>query len=345
MYLHSIANAVPPHSFSQSSLLESFKASETLFKDLFQVNDEAWELGLKIFQGDSGIDTRHFAREDLQSLYTLDAGELNQLFEEEAPAMSVNALKKALDKSGTPVNEIDALFICTCTGYICPGITSHVAEQLGIRPDAYLNDMVGLGCGAAVPLVRVADAFIAANPDATVAAIAVESCSSVFYICSDFGAIISLCLFGDGASASIWKGTPGETGFRTNNFQTVHLPHHREKIRFVNDSGKLRNKLHVSVPGLAAKAVSQLYQKRSADKPKFLSHTGGRDVLNAIEEECKLAPIEESREILRRYGNTSSPSVMIALEEYLSKGDCEDNLWLTAFGAGFACHSFEMVRE
>jgi len=41
------------------------------------------------------------------------------------------------------------LLICTCTGYLCPGVTSYVAEQLGLRTDVFLQDLVGLGCGAA----------------------------------------------------------------------------------------------------------------------------------------------------------------------------------------------------
>ena len=34
-----------------------------------------------------------------------------------------------------PPAAIDALFVSTCTGYLCPGISSHLAEQAGMRPD------------------------------------------------------------------------------------------------------------------------------------------------------------------------------------------------------------------
>ncbi|MDF1753121.1 MAG: 3-oxoacyl-[acyl-carrier-protein] synthase III C-terminal domain-containing protein [Verrucomicrobiales bacterium] len=299
----------------------------------------------KILTGDSGIGTRHFSTNDPTELFELSAGQLNHLFEQEAPAMAERALSQALDKASTLPQDLDALFVCTCTGYLCPGVSSYVAEKMGMRGDVYLQDIVGLGCGAAVPTIRSAHGFLTANPEATIGVIAVESCSSAFFIDDDFGVLISLCLFGDGASASIWKSTPGETGYRADHFHTLHDPKNREKIRFVNHEGKLRNKLHLSVPNLAGKAVKTLYDKRTSDSPHVLTHTGGRDVLSAIKKSCSLDDIPESREALYEYGNTSSPSVLIALEGLLEKGASNDNLWLTSFGAGFACHSFEMLRS
>lgn len=298
----------------------------------------------KILTGDCGIDTRRFAVENPMELFNLNAGQLNQLFEREAPALSEKALAKALDRASLRPTDLDALFVCTCTGYLCPGISSYVAENMGMRPNIYLNDIVGLGCGAAVPTLRAAGGFVAANPEANVAVIAVETCSAAFFIDNDLGVLISLCLFGDGASASIWKGVPGPTGFRAGRFDTLHIPEEREKIRFRNDNGKLRNQLDRTVPKLAGAAVKTLYDKRVSPDPYVITHTGGRDVIETIEQECSLDQISESREILRRYGNTSSPSVLIALEEHLKGRQIRDDIWLTSFGAGFACHSFELNR-
>lgn len=340
MFIHSIASAFPKHKISQQKLWEFSKQHPVVA----ELSEKSFGLTEKILCGDSGIDTRHFAVENPCELFDLDAGQLNALFEKEAPEMTQTALERALAKAELTATDIDAVIICTCTGYICPGITSYVAEAMGMREDCYLQDIVGLGCGAAVPTIRSAHGFLAANPDATVAVVAVESCSSAFFIDNDFGVLISLCLFGDGASASIWKSQPGESGYRAHTFDTLHIPKDREKIRFVNDGGKLRNKLHITVPHLAGKAVERLYKKRTVDNPHFICHTGGRDVLETIEKRLEIDPIEESREVLAEYGNVSSPSVLIALEKFLDKAPGNDNLWLTAFGAGFACHSFEMSR-
>jgi alkylresorcinol/alkylpyrone synthase len=249
-----------------------------------------------------------------------------------------------LEEAGVTAKELDALFVCTCTGYLCPGVSSHVAEQLGMREDVYLNDVVGLGCGAAVPMLRAAEGFLAANPEATVATVAVEVCSAAFFIDDDPGVLISLCLFGDGAAAALWKGSGKDGQYRAEGFRTLHRPAEREKIRFVNQDGKLKNKLHRSVPEVAGEAVKGLFEKRLGDPDQVIAHTGGRDVVDALEEALPGFALGETRKVLRDYGNCSSPCVMFALEERMRNDGTDERLWLTSFGAGFSAHSFELVR-
>lgn len=299
---------------------------------------------LKILGGDSGIAKRHFALGDPDALFERGAEQLNRDFELEAPKLAAEALGKALEDGGLKASELDALLVCTCTGYLCPGVSSHVAESLGLRSDVYLNDVVGLGCGAAVPMLRAAHGLLAAQPEATVATVAVEICSAAFYLDDDPGVLVSLCLFGDGAAAAIWRGR-GEPGqLQAGEFRTLHQPENREKIRFVNAGGKLKNKLHRSVPELAGQAVGELFGMRSADPDRVLAHTGGRDVVEVLEEVLPGHDLAETWTVLRNYGNCSSPCVLFALEERLRHAGDDSRLWLTSFGAGFAAHSFEMWR-
>ena len=340
MFIHSIGSAFPPFQIRQREIWETVVDEP----EIRELAPRSRLLLRKIFSGDSGIENRYSTVSDQMRLFRMNPGELNHLFEKEAPALAEKALGGALSKISVTPSEIDALFICTCTGYLCPGVSSHVAEVVEMRSDIYLHDVVGLGCGAAIPTLRAVSGFLADNPDATVACVAVEICSSAFFLANDPGVLVSLALFGDGACATIWKNSPGESGYEAGNFQTLHRPEEREKIRFVNDRGFLRNKLHRAVPGLAADAVAQLYESRSNPNPRVLTHTGGRDVIEALEEKCGFDDLSESRETLRNYGNTSSPSVLIALEKHLDSGNTHDHLWLTTFGAGFACHSFELNR-
>ena len=226
------------------------------------------------------------------------------------------------------------------TGYLCPGPSSHIAESLGLRPDAYLCDLIGLGCGAAIPTLRAAHGYLAANPSHTVAVVAVEVSSAAFYINDEPGVLISLCLFGDGAAASILTGNPNYDDCRSfHGFDTHHVPAEREKIRFVNSAGKLKNQLHRSVPELAAKAVSTLYARLEKRPDQIIAHSGGRDVIESIESALPPFQLTETREVLRRHGNMSSPSVLFALKERMQNSPRNESLWLTAFGAGFAAHS------
>ncbi|GAA5116063.1 stilbene synthase [Luteolibacter yonseiensis] len=341
MYLRSLATAVPPNSFTQTTCWDAMRDSKLLPR----LKPRSAGLLEKILTGGtSGIDSRNLALETVGESFGSDAEELNQRFEREAPVLAMKALSESLRRSGHGASEIDALFVCTCTGYLCPGLTSHIAELTGMRHDAYLSDIVGLGCGAAIPTMRAAQGFLAANPGAVVATVAVEVCSAAFFANDDPGVLISLCLFGDGAAAAVWtnKGAPGD--WQAGHFTTTHRPEDREKVRFVNSQGKLKNQLHRSVPGLAAEAVAGLYALRKGEPDQVLAHSGGRDVVEALE---SVLPFElaETREVLRDFGNMSSPAVLFALERRLSANRPQDRrLWLTAFGAGFAAHACELWR-
>jgi len=338
MYLQSLANRVPETSLTQSECWDVFIGSSA--PDMLK--DRSINLIQKVLNGESGIEKRHFALPDLGQLFQLDAESLNAAFEREAPALALRALTDALDQAACLPAELDALIVCTCTGYLCPGISSYLAEQAGLRRDAFLQDIVGLGCGAAIPSLRSASYFLNAHPRSRIAVVAVEICSAAFYLDDDPGVLISACLFGDGASASVWTGEHAQTRWHCNGFDLTHIPEDREILRFVNRYGKLCNRLHKTVPEKAARAVAALFAKLDPGTvDRVISHAGGRDVILAIEAAMPSYPLREASNVLRDYGNMSSPSVLFALEEHLSVCETEfpTNLWLTSFGAGFTCHA------
>ena len=342
MYLHALATAVPPATFTQVQCWEMFERSEIRK----QLSRRSALILQSVLRHDSGITTRHFAMPDIEHVFSLTPDALNEGFRKEAPALAARALTAALVQAGLIAGQLDALIICTCTGYLCPGVTSYVAEQLGLRSDAFLQDLVGLGCGAAIPSLRATEAILAAQPDAVVACVAVEICSAAFYLDNDLGVLVSACLFKNRTATTIWCGQRGPTGLRCSAFSTVHQPENRDRIRFEMRQGKLRNLLHASVPTLAAAAVGQLLtdeRNRSDARPiaRIISHSGGRDVLDAIEKTCGGCDRTASREVLRDFGNMSSPSVLFALERALRDGgpDESGDWWLTSFGAGFSAHA------
>jgi predicted naringenin-chalcone synthase len=293
--------------------------------------------------GDSGIQKRHFALDSLEQAWSRGAQELNEAYEKEAPDLAVSAIQNAIAKSGHRLDEVDAVFVSSCTGYLCPGVSSHLAERLGLRADVFLQDMTGLGCGAAVPLLRAADGVLARNPDAVVVTVAVEVCSAAFYVEDDFGVLISTCLFGDGAAAAVWVGNKGE--WKVSDFSSLHIPEEREKIRFTNANGRLRNQLDRSVPDLAAATVEKLYEKRQREPQAWVTHGGGRDVIDALEHVLPVGELTLARGVMRDYGNLSSPSVLVALERFLDQENANvEHVWMCAFGAGFSAHSCELHR-
>ncbi|MFZ9932543.1 MAG: type III polyketide synthase [Chthoniobacterales bacterium] len=340
MYLRAIATATPTRSFTQKECLELVRSSPGTLDRL----DRRSRLMLQaVLCGESGIERRQFALHDANKLFELDADGLNAEFRAAAPELGTRALASALSQTDLTPADLDVLLVTTCTGYLCPGVSSYMAEMLGMRSDAWLQDIVGLGCGAAVPALRTASSILACHTELKVACVSVEVCSAAFYLDSDPGVVVSACLFGDGAAATIWQGTKDGTSLRCHDFSSLHQPEHRDLIRFEQREGKLRNLLHPSVPALAAAAVGRLYREATARAPieLTLSHPGGRDVIEAIERELPGVNLADTREILRRHGNMSSPSVIFALERALQRSAPVrgSDWWLVSFGAGFSAHA------
>lgn len=337
MYLQSLATALPEVALTQPQCWELVERSSARSR-----LDRRSRLILhNLLSRDHGIEKRHFALPNLEEIFSLGPDQLNLAFREAAPRLARAALVPALAKAGVAPAELDGLIVCTCTGYLCPGVTSYLSEQLGLRPGAFLQDLVGLGCGAAIPSLRSASHFLASHPDATVACVAVEICSAAFYLDDDPGVLISACLFADGAAATVWRSRPGPSRLRAFDFQTVIRPADRDKIRFELRDGKLRNLLDRSVPELAAGAVAELWAGRGP-RPvsRVCAHTGGIDVLAALAGAVPGQSLAASEAVLRSCGNMSSPTVLFVLEEAMRglpppSGD----FWLVSFGAGFSAHA------
>lgn len=336
--LLSLASALPPRRLTQAGLLEFFESRPRL-----PLRPESRRLLRRVLGGDSGIDSRHCAI-DPAELDHWDAQRAARRYEELAPALAARAVATALERADLPAAALDGLLLSTCTGALCPGPSTHVAELLGLRPDAQLGDCTGYGCAAALPTLRLAQGLLALDPRAAVAVVAVELCSTTFFLDDDAGQLISLCLFGDGAAALILVGPEHPAAARAlgrfGPVRSLLQPAHREQIRLAPaPGGQLRNQLGRGVPELAAAAVAELF-RRDPPPPgaRLVPHGGGREVLAALRRRFPAQPLEEAAAVLRQCGNLSSPSLFFALERALASAP-KDPLWLTGFGAGFSAHA------
>jgi alkylresorcinol/alkylpyrone synthase len=347
MFLLSISTASPETRYTQKDCYEIFLRSTAANR----LKSGSVALMKKVLNRNNGISTRGFCYPDIETIFDARPDELNKVFEMHAPGLGKGALASALERANLKPDELDALIVCTCTGYLCPGLSSYIAELARLRPDCELVDLVGMGCGAAIPSLRQAAHILSANPKGKVAVIAVEVCSAAFYLDDDPGVIISACLFGDGAAATIWTGEPGPNqSWFAHNFNSLHLPSKRNLLRFQNKRGYLRNHLSKDVPVEAANHVRTLYEQSLSaglsESAIVLPHTGGRDVLDALESVFSGHDFPSSKDILRKHGNMSSPSILYVLEHHLQGRQSDDhNLWLTSFGAGFTAYSFQLSKQ
>src|SRR6185295_2138806 len=115
MYLQSLASAFPEARYTQRECWKIAKESPFLG----QLSRRSAKILETVLSGSSGIETRHFAI-PTGKLFSADAQDLNKAFEQTAPPLAAKALRKACDSARLEPREIDALFVCTCTGYLCP---------------------------------------------------------------------------------------------------------------------------------------------------------------------------------------------------------------------------------
>ena len=232
---------------------------------------------------------------------------------------------------------------------ISPQLSGYVVEQLGLRDDVQAFDLVGHGCGAALPNMRLGSALIDAGQCRHVLSVCVEVCSAAMYLDEDPGVLISACLFGDGAGAMVLSRQPqaGLRGIEWLHAESLVAPERRDRLQFESRQGMLRNVLTREVPRLAAQYAQQVLEtslertetRRDAIRA-WIMHPGGRDVLVALQQQMRLDPqdLRHSAAVLRDFGNLSSASVYFVLKEALRGHTPGGHWWLSSFGAGFSCH-------
>ena len=345
MFLNGLGTANPPRRYTKSACWEGFKASEW-FKKL---DRRSHVIAEAVLGRENGIEARSLALESLSDVFQIDPDTLHARFLAHAPTLGAAAGKAALDEASLQAIAIDALVVSTCTGYLCPGLTSYVVERLGLRADILTFDLVGQGCAAALPNWRLADALLVSGSCRHVLSICVEVSSAAMFLDNDPGVLISACLFGDGAGAAVFSKQPNAHGrsVEWKAYGSLINPGERNALLFETRQGMLRNVLTRPVPRLAADHANQVLHTvlgqaglAKADIAAWIMHAGGRDVLIALQNrlELKAADLRYSSSMLREYGNMSSAFVYFVLKAALNDNAPTGWWWMSSFGAGFSCH-------
>jgi alkylresorcinol/alkylpyrone synthase len=344
MLIVGLGTAAPSQRYAQQECWEVLQQT----REFQQLNPRSRAILKKVLTGANGIATRHLVLDNLAQAFELTPDALHARFAEHAPRLATQAAERALADAGNQPPDIDALLISTCTGYLCPGLTSYVGERLGLRPDVLALDLVGQGCGAAVPNLRTAEALLQAGTCRRVLSICVEVCSAAFYLDNDPGVLISACLFGDGAGAAVLSNTPnGKRRIEWKTSGSLLQPDDRDRLRFEQKRGMLRNVLAPEVPSVAAghaeQVLATVLARAGAQRGQvkgWVLHPGGRDVLLALGQRLGLneQDLRWSAAVLHEFGNLSSSSVFFVLEAALNDSAPNGWWWLSSFGAGFSCH-------
>jgi alpha-pyrone synthase len=241
-------------------------------------------------------------------------------FETHAPALAAATVEKL--QLGSERDRITHLLITCCTGFSAPGLDLEVVERCKL-PSSVERTMIGfMGCYAAINALKLARHIVRSEPAARVLVLNLELCTLHFQDTSELDQVLCFLLFGDGCAASLVTADPH--GIALDSFRAVLVPDTRELITWHIREFGFDMGLSGLVPGVIQHALRNCKDEILAGSPAaaidvWAVHPGGRTVLDAVERAFDLAPsaLAASRDVLRRYGNTSSAAVMFVLEALL----------------------------
>jgi alkylresorcinol/alkylpyrone synthase len=302
------------------------------------------------------VDHRHLAYplERYERFETF--GETNAAWIEAAQELGQKALDGALEGAGLERHDLDALIVVSVTGIASPSLDARLINRMGLREDIKRTPIFGVGCvGGALGLTRAAD-HTRAYPDQTAALLAVELCSLTMQGNDvSMANLISTGLFADGAVAAIVSGPRRDPqGPRILATQSFFYPG-TEGIMGWNISERgfeivLSPRLPDLIRCRLARDVDCFlanHKLKRADIQSWVIHTGGPKVLDAIADALSLrhGELDSSWKSLARYGNLSSASVLLVLEDLLTSHHPTDGTLglMLAMGPGF-CSEMLLVQ-
>jgi len=284
---------------------------------------------------------------DVVSLKDEDPDRRMDRFTRWSTELSRQAADRALAAAGLSADALRTIIVNTCTGYICPGVSTYLLEAMRLDGRVRVFDAVGSGCGGALPNIDLAAHSLHANPDGVALSVAVEICSATYQMDNDMSLLISNAIFGDGAAAAVlWT---RREGLRIVDSAGRIDTAFREDVRYVYKQGKLHNRLAVQLPKVVGTVVPPLIEELLArngltrrDIRHWAIHPGGDRMVAVLEKALELTPeqMAPTRKVLEAYGNMSSPTVLFVLKELMEQGIAPgERVLLTAYGAGMSAYA------
>jgi alpha-pyrone synthase len=276
-----------------------------------------------------------------------------ELYRSEAPALAREAAERCL--AAAPhfsVGSVTHLVVVTCTGFFAPGLDTILVKELGLRPEVERLQVGFMGCYAAFPALRVADAICRSDAEAVVLVVCVELCSIHFQPEVTMENVVANCLFSDGAAAALLSSEPegSSRGLVTivDSHTRIEEDSETQMTWTVTDTG-FRMTLAAEVPDTLHRGIAPFVgtllgrNGLSIEEVGFWAvHPGGRRIVEAVRDRLELSEgaVAPSFEVLGEHGNMSSPTVLFVLERCLSRRPASGATGVAlAFGPGLTLES------
>lgn len=310
----------------------------------------------------SGIDTRYSCVED----YGRDAadfdffppswslspapstGQRNQKYRDAVLPLAEDVARRALAQAGLGAHDITHVIAVTCTGFFAPGLDIELVKRLGLRPSVQRTVIGFMGCYAAFNALRVAHGFCSGDPNARVLVVCAELCTLHFQVEDTLESAVVNAIFSDGAAAAILSS-------RTEDEARGHLAYvdnhclldddSMDQMTWeIGDTGFLMG-LSPRVPDVISKNLpaylGELLGRNDlspGDLDFWAIHPGGRAIVEKAQEVMALPDddVRDSLDVLREYGNMSSPTILFVLARFLAQHEAQRRNGEPGLSAGVA---------
>ena len=274
-------------------------------------------------------------------------------YEQHASVLATMATRRALSDSQIEAADITHLVTVSCSGFHAPGFDIELLQTAGLSPSVARTHVGFMGCHGALNGLRVADAFLKADPHAKVLLCCVELCSLHHQYGWSPDRIVSNALFADGAAAVVLTNESAEAGWQLLASGSVVLPDTLGDMGWrIRDHG-FEMTLSARVPELIKQHLRPwlsdwLGSRQLAldDIRSWAFHPGGPRILSAAGEALSLRREQwaVSESVLADFGNMSSPTILFILDRLRSEAVAGPCVAL-AFGPGLTIEAALLNSE
>jgi alpha-pyrone synthase len=346
--LTAIGTALPPYKWTQAEICRFMAKAHGMNAE------EAHRL--EILYRATGIRERYsvlsdYGRADAYEFYPNtpdlepfpDTAQRMIRYRQEAPPLAQKAAEKCLLSRQISPEEITHLVVVSCTGIYAPGLDIDLVHLLGLRKETPRTSIQFMGCYAAFNGIKAAQAFCH-QPGAKVLVICVELCSLHFQKSKNEDSLLANALFGDGAAAVLVEPTVASSrGLTLHHMATSLLANGNQEMAWQIGNHGFEMRLSSYVPDLIREGIGaftrSLFEKTDfqlRDIAALAVHPGGKRILQGVEEALEIDPKKNrwGHEVLKYYGNMSSPTVLFVLKEIWDSGEFPSDTPLLAFAFG-----------
>lgn len=301
---------------------------------------------LKIFEG-AQVDRRYSIMDPTEVFTMTSFEERNDIYVREIKKLGRQSLVKALEKASWQAEDIDFIITVSCTGFMIPSVDAYLINELKMRQDIVRLPVTEMGCAAGVSGIIYANNFLKANPGKRAAVIAVEAPTATFQL-NDYSMvnIVSAAIFGDGAACVLMSSKDSDDGVKILAEEMYHFYDATNMMGFKLVNTGLQMILDKDVPERIAHHFPAIvhpflkkYDKSIEDIQHLIFHPGGKKIVATAEELFGRhgKNIDDTKEVLKLYGNMSSATVLYVMERFMDKNLPKGDLGLMlSFGPGFS---------